>query len=54
MGAATTLETRYAMLAHGSPEAARAALERAEEDVRRRWLVYAHLAAMPGRRGAVA
>jgi pyruvate-ferredoxin/flavodoxin oxidoreductase len=40
-------ETRYTMLAHADPEAARRALARAEEDVRRRWSLYQQLAAMP-------
>jgi pyruvate-ferredoxin/flavodoxin oxidoreductase len=40
-------ETRYTMLAHADPEAARRALQLAEGDVRRRWKLYEQLAAMP-------
>jgi pyruvate-ferredoxin/flavodoxin oxidoreductase len=41
-------ETRYTMLAHVDPAAARAALGAAEADVRRRWRLYERLAALPG------
>jgi pyruvate-ferredoxin/flavodoxin oxidoreductase len=44
-------ETRYAMLAHAQPEAAREAMRLAEEDARRRWQLYQHLAAMAGNGG---
>jgi pyruvate-ferredoxin/flavodoxin oxidoreductase len=40
-------ETRYTMLAHSHPEGARRLLEEAEEDVRARWRLYEHWAAMP-------
>ncbi len=39
-------ETRYTMLAHADPEAARRALAQAEDDVRRRWSLYHQLAAL--------
>ncbi len=39
-------ETRYTMLAHADPEAARRALTLAEGDVRRRWSLYQQLAAI--------
>ena len=42
-------ETRYTMLAHADPDAARRALVLAEEDVRRRWSLYHQLAAMSGK-----
>jgi pyruvate-ferredoxin/flavodoxin oxidoreductase len=46
-------ETRYTMLAHADPEAARRALALAEEDVRRRWSLYHQLASItPVRAGA--
>ena len=41
-------ETRYTMLVHSSPEAARGLLAMAEEEVLKRWKLYEHLAAMPG------
>jgi len=41
-------ETRYTMLAHSDPEAARRLLGEAQEDVRARWRLYEHWAAMPG------
>jgi pyruvate-ferredoxin/flavodoxin oxidoreductase len=41
-------ETRYTMLAHADPDAAKAALAAAEGDARRRWQLYERLAAMPG------
>ena len=44
-------ETRYTMLAHADPDAARRALALAEEDVRRRWSLYHQLAAMSGQGG---
>jgi pyruvate-ferredoxin/flavodoxin oxidoreductase len=50
-------ETRYTMLAQADPQAARALLRLAEEDVRERWRLYEHLAALPangrGAQGAV-
>ncbi|MCC6847196.1 MAG: pyruvate:ferredoxin (flavodoxin) oxidoreductase, partial [Deltaproteobacteria bacterium] len=39
-------ETRYTMLAHADPEAARRVLALAEADVRRRWSLYHQLAAV--------
>ncbi|HTQ60458.1 MAG TPA: pyruvate:ferredoxin (flavodoxin) oxidoreductase [Candidatus Solibacter sp.] len=42
-------EARYSMLARSDPETARALLRAAEEDIARRWEVYADRAAMPGR-----
>jgi pyruvate-ferredoxin/flavodoxin oxidoreductase len=41
-------ETRYTMLAHSDPPAARRLLREAEEDVWARWRRYEHWAAMPG------
>jgi pyruvate-ferredoxin/flavodoxin oxidoreductase len=41
-------ETRYTMLAHSDPEAARRLLAAAEDDVRARWRLYEHWAAMAG------
>jgi pyruvate-ferredoxin/flavodoxin oxidoreductase len=41
-------ETRYTMLAHSNPEAARALLKLAQEDVEKRWRLYEHLASQPG------
>jgi pyruvate-ferredoxin/flavodoxin oxidoreductase len=41
-------ETRYTMLAHSDPEAARRLLDLAQHDVVTRWRYYEHLAAMPG------
>ncbi|MBI4877729.1 MAG: hypothetical protein HY822_24110, partial [Acidobacteria bacterium] len=38
-------ETRYSMLKHSQPEAAKRLFELAEEDVRRRWRQYEYLAA---------
>ncbi len=40
-------ETRYTMLTHSDPEAAKHLLKLAEEDVRNRWRDYQNLAAMP-------
>jgi len=40
-------ETRYSMLRHSMPEAAKRLFELAQEDVRRRWQQYEYLAAMP-------
>jgi len=40
-------ETRYTMLAHSNPEAAKKLLELAQEDVLSRWRLYEHWAAMP-------
>jgi pyruvate-ferredoxin/flavodoxin oxidoreductase len=39
-------ETRYTMLAHTDPEAARRALTLAQHDVERRWRLYHQLAAV--------
>ena len=39
-------ETRYTMLAHSDPEAARRLLERAQEDVHARWRLYEQWAAL--------
>jgi pyruvate-ferredoxin/flavodoxin oxidoreductase len=39
-------ETRYTMLAHSNPEAARRLLDQAQEDVRARWRFYEHLAGL--------
>ncbi|MCL5745401.1 MAG: hypothetical protein M1541_16005, partial [Acidobacteria bacterium] len=41
-------ETRYTMLVHSNPEAARGLLAMAEEEVLKRWKLYEYLAAMPG------
>jgi len=41
-------EARYTMLARSNPEAARALLTAAQDDVERNWRVYASRAAMPG------
>jgi pyruvate-ferredoxin/flavodoxin oxidoreductase len=41
-------ETRYTMLAHSNPEAARLLLKEAEQEVTKRWKLYEHWAAMPG------
>jgi pyruvate-ferredoxin/flavodoxin oxidoreductase len=41
-------ETRYTMLAHSHPEAARRLIEEAQDDARARWRLYAYWAAMPG------
>jgi len=38
-------ETRYTMLAHAQPEAARALLVEAQKDVHDRWKIYEHMAA---------
>jgi len=40
-------ETRYSMLRHSNPEAAKRLLQAAQEDVLRRWKQYEYLAAMP-------
>ncbi len=40
-------ETRYTMLAHSNPEAARRLLDEAQGDVRARWRFYEHLAGLP-------
>jgi len=45
-------ETRYTMLAHSDPEAAKHLLKLAEEDVRDRWRLYTHMAAMSMNGGA--
>ncbi len=42
-------ETRYTMLAHSNPEAARRLLAEAQKDVEARWRYYEHLAAMEKR-----
>ncbi|HXW23275.1 MAG TPA: pyruvate:ferredoxin (flavodoxin) oxidoreductase [Xanthobacteraceae bacterium] len=47
-------EARYTMLARSDPEAARALLAMAQDDVDRQWHVYAGQAAMPGRAAAQA
>ncbi|MBX3730554.1 MAG: pyruvate:ferredoxin (flavodoxin) oxidoreductase [Candidatus Sumerlaeia bacterium] len=39
-------ETRYSMLKHSKPEAARVLLEQAQQDVEVRWRLYEHLAAL--------
>ncbi len=44
-------ETRYSMLRHSQPEAAKHLFDLAQEDVRRRWRLYEYLAAMPGNGG---
>jgi len=41
-------ETRYTMLAHSDPEAAKRLLDLAQGDVAARWRYYEYLAAMPG------
>jgi pyruvate-ferredoxin/flavodoxin oxidoreductase len=41
-------ETRYTMLRHAHPAEARQLLTLAEEDVKRRWRLYEHLASAPG------
>jgi pyruvate-ferredoxin/flavodoxin oxidoreductase len=41
-------ETRYTMLAHSDPEAAKRLLDAAQDDVQTRWRLYEHWAAMPG------
>ena len=41
-------ETRYTMLVHSQPEAARQLLALAQEEVNKRWKLYEYLAAMPG------
>jgi pyruvate-ferredoxin/flavodoxin oxidoreductase len=40
-------ETRYTMLKHSDPQAAKLLLQFAEEDVRNHWRVYQNMAAMP-------
>jgi pyruvate-ferredoxin/flavodoxin oxidoreductase len=40
-------ETRYTMLVHSRPEAARRLLEQAQDDVRARWRLYEYLAHLP-------
>jgi pyruvate-ferredoxin/flavodoxin oxidoreductase len=40
-------ETRYTMLAHSNPAAAKRLLDEAQEDVRARWRFYEHLAGLP-------
>jgi pyruvate-ferredoxin/flavodoxin oxidoreductase len=44
-------EARYTMLAHSHPDVARILLAEAEEDVRTRWQLYEHWAAMPAGAG---
>jgi len=46
-------ETRYTMLAHSDPGAARRLLDLAQDDVTARWRYYEYLAAMPGGAGGV-
>jgi pyruvate-ferredoxin/flavodoxin oxidoreductase len=41
-------ETRYSMLRHSQPEAAKKLYEFAQETVNQRWKLYEHLAAQPG------
>jgi len=41
-------ETRFTMLTHSNPEAAKQLLEQAQAEVTARWRLYEHLAAMPG------
>jgi pyruvate-ferredoxin/flavodoxin oxidoreductase len=41
-------ETRYTMLAHSRPQEAKRLLALAQADVRRRWRLYEHWAALPG------
>jgi pyruvate-ferredoxin/flavodoxin oxidoreductase len=41
-------ETRYTMLAHSHPEAAKKLLERAQENVNARWKQYEELAGLNG------
>ena len=41
-------ETRYTMLVHSDPEAAKRLLALAQEEVAKRWKLYEHLASMPG------
>ncbi len=43
-------EARYTMLARSNPEAARALLQMAQEDVDRQWHVYQNRASMPGQK----
>jgi len=40
-------EARYTMLVHSDPKTAAALLAQAQEDVRVRWKMYEHMAAMP-------
>jgi len=40
-------ETRYTMLAHSDPQAAKELLQEAQQDVRDRWRLYENWAAMP-------
>jgi hypothetical protein len=42
-------EMRYKMLLDRNPEEAKRLLERAREDVLRRWQLYEHWAAMPAK-----
>jgi pyruvate-ferredoxin/flavodoxin oxidoreductase len=41
-------ETRYTMLTHSQPEAAKELLVEAQEDVNKRWRLYEHMAHMSG------
>jgi pyruvate-ferredoxin/flavodoxin oxidoreductase len=41
-------ETRFTMLNHSDPEAAKRLLAMAQEEVTARWKLYEHWAAMPG------
>jgi pyruvate-ferredoxin/flavodoxin oxidoreductase len=45
-------ETRFTMLNHSDPEAAKRLLEQAQAEVTARWRLYEHWAAMPGTGGA--
>jgi pyruvate-ferredoxin/flavodoxin oxidoreductase len=40
-------ETRYTMLVHSDPDAARRLLDQAQDDVHERWRFYEHLAGLP-------
>ena len=50
----TSQEARYTMLARSNPEAAKALLKLAQDDVDRQWQVYSNRAAMPGNGGTSA
>ncbi len=50
----TSQEARYTMLARSNPEAAKALLQLAQDDVDRQWKVYSNRAAMPGNRATPA
>jgi pyruvate-ferredoxin/flavodoxin oxidoreductase len=44
-------ETRYSMLKHSQPEAAKELFDIAQQSVNKRWKLYEHLASMPGNGG---